>query len=323
MPGEFELQDWGRRAYVDYNTAIQTVSPSVQMAISSPSGTAEDLNSVMQEFKSARGHFCEKFKLLLAPDRHYSTKSMFAPLPNGLSVQRVVTDYLHQISTFIIVELKKKFGSHILKRDIQWCLSVPKIWDDEAKNLMVHCAEIAGLVQGPQCRDQEASLHPIRIVLEPEAAGFYCLQKFKDRILNEGSKFFVVDVGGETVNLVIHQKIGDSGMTVKELTCSSGDLCGGTFVDKAFIKFLGRKIDCLTKLNWRYPSTMLTIQGYWENLKRGFDGKQRPCDLELPAKLARAWQEFERRAGVWAEDKLRRNSDHRGGHEKHFRWRGG
>jgi hypothetical protein len=60
-----------------------------------------------------------------------------------------------------------------LQSDIQWCLTVPAIWDEDAKQEMKRIAEIAGLI-GPG-----ASQHPLLIVLEPEAAAVYCDKHMK------------------------------------------------------------------------------------------------------------------------------------------------
>lgn len=60
-----------------------------------------------------------------------------------------------------------------MQSDIQWCLTVPAIWDEDAKQEMKRIAEIAGLI-GPG-----ASQHPLLIVLEPEAAAVYCDKHMK------------------------------------------------------------------------------------------------------------------------------------------------
>ncbi|CAM6092452.1 unnamed protein product [Calypogeia fissa] len=115
-----------------------------------------------------------------------------------------------------------------------------------AKRTMRECSEMGGLVSGPQCRDEDASLEKnFAIALEPEAASVYCLQKFKhSHELKMGSKVLVVDAGGGTVDLVVHELVDDSGLRLREVTTSTRDLCGGTFVDIAFMDYLAAKIPC-------------------------------------------------------------------------------
>lgn len=85
-------------------------------------------------------------------------------------MERTIADYLRHLGAFIMDELKNKFDGLILKKDVQYCLTVPVRWDNAAKQSMINCAQMAGLVQGPRCRDWDASVHPMIIVLEPEAA---------------------------------------------------------------------------------------------------------------------------------------------------------
>lgn len=178
--------------------------------------------------------------------------------------------------------------------DIQWCITVPAIWDEEAKHEMTICAEIAGLVQGPHCKDLTASPHPAIIVLEPDAASLYCQQK-SDFLLGDGDKFLVVDAGGGTVDLALHEKVGPPcNMTVREVAPSSGGLCGATYVDDGFFKFLSQKIRCFRAFIAEEPQIALKLLSLWEPIKRSFTGNMLfDYELDLPAKLARAWEEDE------------------------------
>ncbi|RIA82732.1 hypothetical protein C1645_834929 [Glomus cerebriforme] len=63
----------------------------------------------------------------------------------------------------------------------------------------------------------------------------------KDRILHdqEVSNFMIVDCGGGTVDLTVRKLINDK--QLGEITESSGNFCGSTFIDAEFIKYL-RKV---------------------------------------------------------------------------------
>ncbi|CAM6084107.1 unnamed protein product [Calypogeia fissa] len=274
--GTFELQNWGWAASVKHRKAHQLKNSSIKVAQSSAEG---DSSTDGHDPTSTCGHFLSTFKLHLANEGAASgpqsvPPSMSETRPEGLSTERVISDYLEELSLFIMVELKNKFGDHIVKKNVQWCLTVPAIWSDTAKQTMHKCAQMSSLVQGRHCKDKDASPHPLVIVLEPEAAS------------------------GGTVDLVVHEKVDDSGVKVKEVACSSGDLCGGTFVDKAFTKFLFDKIDCFEMLCAAYPATLLTITGQWENLKCSYDGETDDYPLELPAKLVSAWETHVKTSGI-------------------------
>jgi hypothetical protein len=97
-----------------------------------------------------------------------------------------------------MIVVQKRMGSHLTMEDVQWCLTVPAIWDDRAKQEMKICASMAGMVNGSDCPPDlvdSASPHPIIIAIEPEAASCYCQGKVQFP-LDSGDHFLVVDVGG-------------------------------------------------------------------------------------------------------------------------------
>ncbi|CAM6123017.1 unnamed protein product [Calypogeia fissa] len=220
VSGTFELQNWGWPASVNHRKAHQSKKSSIKFGQSSTEGQS---SSDGHDPPSTCGHFLTKFKLHLVnegadsgpqSDPQPGPLLMSERLPEGLSTERVISDYLKELSLFIMAELKNKFGDHIVKKDVQWCLTVPAIWSDTAKQTMHICAQMSGLVQGRHSQDKDASAHPLVIVLEPEAASVYCQKKLKDCHFRKGSKFLVVDAGGGTVDLVVHEKVDDSGVKV-------------------------------------------------------------------------------------------------------------
>lgn len=92
------------------------------------------------------------------------------------------------------------------KKNIQWVVSVPAIWNEYGKQFMKSCA-------------QKAGLNDITIVLEPEAttltfiedikrkseSGFDYLSKF----LQKGKIFMLIDAGGYTLDITLNQFIDD------------------------------------------------------------------------------------------------------------------
>lgn len=90
--------------------------------------------------------------------------------------------------------------------ELQWCVTVPSIWGDKAKQQMKSFMESAGLVGGAR-----GSPYPVVIVLEPEAAAVYCLRKLKSFMLLQGDKFLVADIGGGTADIVVQEKANSSG----------------------------------------------------------------------------------------------------------------
>lgn len=118
-----------------------------------------------------------------------------------------------------------------VESDIQWVLTVPAIWDDAAKQFMREAAQNAGIPS-----------EKLFICLEPEAASIYCRCLPSSEIkgsfsgLEKGTKYMIVDAGGGTVDITVHE-IGEHGQLLEKHRASGGDW-GGTRVDKEFFKFL-------------------------------------------------------------------------------------
>lgn len=126
---------------------------------------------------------------------------------------------------------EKEMKMELTEKDIQWVLTVPAIWDDAAKQFMREAAKEAGI--------PNENLH---IGLEPEAASIYCRCLPSTEIkgsfsgLQEGTKYMILDAGGGTVDITVHE-IGERGR-LQERHRPSGGHWGGTRVDQEFHKFL-------------------------------------------------------------------------------------
>ncbi|KAI5065046.1 hypothetical protein GOP47_0019741, partial [Adiantum capillus-veneris] len=57
-------------------------------------------------------------------------------LPGGLTIEQLVVDYLRCLSSFIVSELQVNYGKQFSVEDVQWCLTVPAIWNERAKQVM-------------------------------------------------------------------------------------------------------------------------------------------------------------------------------------------
>ncbi|CAG2224635.1 unnamed protein product [Mytilus edulis] len=89
----------------------------------------------------------------------------------------------------------------------------------------------------------------LSIALEPEAASIYCQHLKTDRqdakeknafaqTIKAGMKYMVVDLGGGTADITVHQRYGDG--SLKEVVPASGGPWGGKSIDEAFHSFLKR-----------------------------------------------------------------------------------
>jgi len=257
------------------------------------------------------GTYLTRFKLdLLQVGGDDGTASPSGTIyPPGLTVNRVISDYLREIGRFIMEHLQTHYGEQLSMESVQWCVTVPSIWSDSAKRKMKQCMADAGLVVGSagvgpngSSQRQCASPHPLIMVLEPEAASCHCHRNSEHLNLQKGDKLLVVDIGGGTSDIVVQEWVGDDdSYRVREVTRSTGGFCGGTYVDKNFIAFMSQKIGCLPEYFQQNPAYKSDLLKRWEEIKRTFGDPLSIGDdieLQLPRKLARAWEDQEREQGL-------------------------
>ncbi|KAH7296580.1 hypothetical protein KP509_26G029100 [Ceratopteris richardii] len=249
------------------------------------------------------GFFAHKFKLYFAPQHH----SISLPaLPGNLTPEKLVVDYLRCLTELIIDMLRVAIRKDFSMNEVQWCLTVPAIWDEDAKQLMRTFAEKAGMTKGDLCpNNDEASPYPLRIILEPEAASVYC-QDVASRNLQvfKGDKILIADLGGGTIDLAVHEVLeinASSEITkVREATSSYGAPGGGSFVDLQFFHLVNRKIKCFTDFCRNVnPSLGLDMYSWWQRFKKDYPGGDYSADYYLiNSGLMDAWMRYDMERGV-------------------------
>ncbi|KAJ7547735.1 hypothetical protein O6H91_08G101400 [Diphasiastrum complanatum] len=296
----YELADWDWPALLNYIKSSQCTVSSVagrQLTHTvhnhshdirsdnrSPGSSIYSRQGIIDQADA--GLLVSRFKLHLA-----DTSSRLEELPRGLSVERAISDYLSALCQFIMTVLKARFGNHVGKKDVQWCITVPVIWDENAKERMKACAESAGMVGGQYCRIADISPHPLIIALEPEAASLYCQRKCQTVELVKGDKFLVADIGSGTVGIVVHELLSiKRPFSLREVSRNNGGLCGGNCVDESFFNFLSSRIRCFEEFVRDNPYMKLVIAKQWNFYKYRFSGSGRSIKLNLPERLAAAWE---------------------------------
>ncbi|CAG8842748.1 8535_t:CDS:1, partial [Racocetra persica] len=86
--------------------------------------------------------------------------------------------------------------------------------------------------------------------------------------------FLVVDCGGGTVDLTMRTLL--PGNRLKEETLRTGDLCGSTYIDQEFLKFMSRILgsSALQKIRtYAYGDLQKLVHGFFcKKVKTGFTG---------------------------------------------------
>lgn len=110
---------------------------------------------------------------------------------------------------------------------------MPAVWSDKAKAKTRKCAELAGM-------GDSSSLH---MMSEPEAAAMYALDIMDPHNLEVGDTFVLCDAGGGTVDLISYRIVTlKPTLHVEEAAPGSGDLCGASYLNRIFQKFITNEL---------------------------------------------------------------------------------
>jgi Hsp70 protein len=185
----------------------------------------------------------------------------------------LVADYLRELRLTALNDVKSHIGAEINESRIRWCLTVPAIWDDAAKQLMEQAAQKAGIAG-----KEEWNAEHFMFALEPEAAAIYCLYVADKElgIVENESTMMIIDCGGGTVDLTVHEIIRDGvDKGLREVVPGSGaaEGHGGKDVDKNFIAYLKTVFgtEAIDQFEAEYPDSYLDMLDDWEDFKYGFD----------------------------------------------------
>ena len=167
------------------------------------------------------GHYFKDIKMNL----YKKKEKIIAQNSNKeLPLKLVITKVLESIKEIAIKEINTK-RPHLRKDEIKWIVTIPAIWSEYEKNIMMEASIDSGLID----KNSDKSLF---FALEPEAASLYCsINKDIDRkYFNEGEYYIVCDLGGGTGDIVAHL-VGNNNH-LNEIYPSCGGQYGSNEIDR-------------------------------------------------------------------------------------------
>ncbi|XP_052673330.1 heat shock 70 kDa protein 12A-like [Crassostrea angulata] len=179
-------------------------------------------------------YFFQRFKMILHQDVDVKRHILCYDISGEALEARLVFQHcIKCLKDYLYKQIEKSLlGTQ--DGDIEYVLTVPAIWGDKAKMFMREAALKAGIKKDD-----------LTLALEPEAASVYCqyLNSVKEDTLSPslgvvkpGTKYMVIDLGGGTADITVHQKCEDN--TLEEVLPASGGPWGGKAVDDRFMNFL-------------------------------------------------------------------------------------
>ncbi|KAI9271876.1 hypothetical protein BDA99DRAFT_569640 [Phascolomyces articulosus] len=289
----FDIQKWPQKGG-NYYPKVPTLSVYPRLNEKHQSETPK------RPVLSGWGHGAKKTMLKPGATKHNVLLSRFKlhldeslkrpPLENGITPVHAVTDYLAALHQHTLQELSRSFAKNYHPDTFRYCLTVPAVWSDKAKNSMRQVAIQAGLVSPSDPPDR------LVLVSEPEAAAIYCEETMSEEIhLKDNDRIMICDAGGGTVDLIVFQVNftndlkdgnlwGGNRRELKEVTKGIGESCGSVFLDDRFYTLLQQKLgdEAMNKMNQRELNGVLNQ--FIDNVKPDFDGVSDHF-IELPRSI--------------------------------------
>ncbi|XP_056902754.1 heat shock 70 kDa protein 12A isoform X4 [Takifugu flavidus] len=253
--------------------------------------------------------YLEKFKMKLHTTANLSINTDLHAA-NGKRV-KALDIFAYALAFFkeqALKELSDQTGSEFDNNDVRWVITVPAIWKMPAKQFMREAAYKAALAS----RDAPEQLI---IALEPEAASIYCRKLRLHQMVDlgtqtthndlgtndnvgsgmtQGDRYVVVDCGGGTVDLTVHQIRLPEGH-LKELYKASGGPYGSLGIDYEFEKLLCKIFgqDFIDQFKIKRPAAWVDLMIAFESRKRAAaPDRTNPLNINLPFSFIDYYKKF-------------------------------
>lgn len=252
---------FGNDALRRYNDLLESCEDDIA------AGTARSRKDALEK----KGVSLFRFFKMQLKDKHsgFETLTHKSTFGKEHKLMDLIVFSLQFLKQFALSELESGYGNalNISKKDIQWVVTTPAIWNDFGKAFMRKAAFVSGMI------DDEAS-DKLLLALEPESASIAAFSEGKSlKIFKDGSVFMILDCGGGTVDITLHQVSTADPLVLDELCGPSGGDWGGIFVDVQFRIFL-RKLfgaERYEYLEENYPVDLEEVMDTFREKKESFD----------------------------------------------------
>ncbi|XP_033725847.1 heat shock 70 kDa protein 12B-like [Pecten maximus] len=239
--------------------------------------------------------FFRRFKMELYTDHVDRNKMLQTEDGKKMSAIKVISAVISYLKSHLTKTVKDS-AIDISDKDIRWVVTVPAIWSDPAKQMMREAAEQAGIAR-----------NQLLLVLEPEAASILCKHMPVSKLVDGdredkiesfrvGCKYMVVDAGGGTIDITVHEVI--KGGFLKEIHAANGGSWGGTKVDNAFEEMLETIVGKTAFAHFKADEipNVIDLHRNFEVKKKTFTGKDSgtasKTTITVPCTLLESFRKF-------------------------------
>ena len=232
----------------------------------------------MKKRRDNQIHYFKNIKMNL----YEKNKSIISDNSNLiLPLELVIQKFLEKIK-FEAIKHIKEMRPYITEKDIKWVVTVPAIWEEGAKAIMMEACIKANIVN----KNTDKSLF---FALEPEAASIYCSrnEEIDQNYFKKGKYYIICDIGGGTGDIVTHL-VGEN-QNLEEIEAAQGGNFGSNEINKRVFKDVIFKIFGYDNFNDFYLD--------YKSKKKELKGVE-----ESQGNLYCAWQELENQINILKED---------------------
>lgn len=214
--------------------------------------------------------YFEHFKMAMAPGKRDGRKPKDVTVEAAGAVSRQPLSLpVSKTLEFVRLEaMERLHGLHgavgIDPKKIGWVLTVPAIWDDEAKHFMRTAAKDAGIIS-------DLASNQLVLALEPEGAIIASMVEAAPAVREKflpGTPVMVADCGGGTVDITISEVRSAQPLQLIEILPASGGPWGGTYVDQEMTQFVNGLLgDDFRRID---RAGHVTLLDKWEDVKVRF-----------------------------------------------------
>ena len=150
-------------------------------------------------------------------------------------LQQVISLILLKVKEQAIKKINEKRTIKIKDCDIEWKLTVPAIWREKSKEIMINAAKNARIF------NEKSDDKSLFLALEPECAALdFINEKSSDKdAVKIGNNYIVCDIGGGTIDISTHTRkknFINKKIYIEELYPPSGGNKGSTYINKTFLE---------------------------------------------------------------------------------------
>ncbi|KAJ0313193.1 hypothetical protein COL516b_000122 [Colletotrichum fioriniae] len=193
----------------------------------------------------------------------------------------IISRYLQNLWNHAIECIVSTVGDAMVRMcQFHIVITLPAIWPDYAKARMRRAAEDAGLLDSRPAGETSLSF-----ISEPEAAALATMKDLSKMPTTEvGDHIVVCDAGGGTVDLITYEILSLDPFIVREAVQGDGDLCGGVFLDEAFVNMLQEKVTPQAWNNIPKEDARKLLNDEWEHcIKPSFKNQDDDWQINLPS----------------------------------------